>query len=670
VRKADRNAPFRPSFAVDIESSQFEKGRPMRAPRYRSVYAFLLTAGLAAAQQFVVLDDQNRLHYAFAGAPAIVHAVRPVLNLAPGDQLVGVDVRPATGELYALGAQSRLYVVDQVTGVATQIGPVFTTALSGVRFGFDFNPTVDRIRVVSDTGQNLRLHPTTGAVVAVDLPLAYAAGDVNAAATPVVGGAGYTNSLPGATTTVLYDVDAAQDVLVTQIPPNNGVLNTVGSLGIDVSALGGFDIAGDSGLAFAALTPAGGAPTLYRVNLTTGALTSQGALGVSAAHGFALVETPPSALVAVTGANQLVFLDAGAPQSPLATIPVTGLAAGETLEGVDFRPTTGQLYALGATSRLYTIDLASGAATQVGPVFSTLLSGTRFGFDFNPTVDRIRVVSDAGQNLRLHPTTGMVVAVDGALAYAAGDVHFGAVPAVAAGAYVNSIKAASSATVTTLFDVDAAQDVLVTQAPPNNGTLNTVGPLGVDATGFVAFEISGETGAAYAAFVPAGGATTNLYRVSLRTGAATLSGALGVSDVRGLAAAEFAGASRFGRATAGAAGRPAVAVNGPVRPGTTDFSVFTAGAPSFALGMAAFTPGALGAPLAASQALIYVDVLSPAAFLHPFFADATGRATFMFSVPADPLLIGATFFMQTAFTDAGAAGGVSATVALSATVVP
>lgn len=642
----------------------------MRAPRPRSVCAFALLAGLAAAQQFAVLDDQNRLSFFFAGAPAAPTVVLPVLNLAPGDQLVGVDVRPATGELYALGAQSRLYVVDRFTGVATQIGPVLSTTLVGTRFGFDFNPTVDRIRVVSDAGQNLRLHPTTGAVAAVDGALAFAAGDVNAGATPSVGGAGYTNSLAGATTTTLYDLDAGLDVLVTQIPPNSGTLNTVGALGVDVSTVGGFDIAGDTGLAFAALTPAGGVPTLYRVNLATGALTSQGALGVSAAHGLALLESPPAPLVAVTGANELVLFDAGAPQSPLATIAVTGLAAGETLQGLDFRPTTGQLYALGGSSRLYTIDLATGAATQVGPVFSTLLNGTRFGFDFNPSVDRIRVVSDAGQNLRLHPVTGAVVFVDGALAYVAGDVNAGAVPAVAAGAYLNSIKAASATTVTTLYDVDAAQDALVTQVPPNNGALNTVGPLGVDAAGFVAFEISGETGAAYAAFVPAGGAATNLYRVSLRTGAATLLGALGASDVRGIAAAEHPGTFRFGRATPGAAGRPAVGLNGALKLGATNFAVFAAGAPAGGFGMAAFSPAPLGTPLVAAQAMIFVDVLHPAAFLHPFFADAAGRATFVFGVPADPLLLGATIYMQTAFTDAGAAGGVAATVALGATVVP
>ena len=592
--------------------------------------------------------------------------MRPVLGLPFGEVLIGIDVRPATGELYALGAQSRLYSVDARTGFASPIGAGFTPALSGAHFGFDFNPTVDRIRVVSDTGQNLRLHPTTGLVVAMDGGLAFAPGDVNAGAIPSIGGAGYTNSMAGATTTVLYDVDAAADVLVTQIPPNSGVLNTVGALGIDVSSAHGFDVAADTGFAFGAFSVQGGPPALYRVTLATGSAVSLGGLGVPAVMGLALLPRASAQLVAVGGANDLVFLDAAAPGAPLFTLPVTGLPMGETLVGVDVRPLTGELYALGATSRLYVIDTTTGAAVQIGGIFSTLLSGTRFGFDFNPTVDRIRVVSDTGQNLRLHPTTGAVVFVDGALSFAVTDVNAGQIPDVVAGAYVHSVAGTTN---TVLYDIDLTRDVLLTQIPPNSGTLNTVGALGVDATGTAGFDISGLDGTAYAALTPTVGAT-GLYRVNLATGQAAFLGALGFGAVRGLAVLEFPGMRRFGRGFAGTTGVPGLGTNGAARIGRSNLLLAAANAAPSTFGIAAFSDLPLGVPAFAGSAPIFVDVNSAFATFAPFFTDAFGEADFSFAIPNDPLMVGAQVVLQMAFLDGGAAGGISATTALSVVVQP
>lgn len=166
------------------------------------------------------------------------------------------------------------------TGAATVVGSQFTTLLNGTAFGFDFNPTVDRIRVTSEANQNLRLNPSNGAIAAVDTNLAYAAGDVNVGADPRVVGSAYTNSFSGATTTTLYDIDSNLDILVTQNPPNNGTLNTVGPLGFNTSDLLGFDISRVSSIAFASLTaPVAVTSQLFTVNLTTGAVTLVGTIG-------------------------------------------------------------------------------------------------------------------------------------------------------------------------------------------------------------------------------------------------------------------------------------------------------------------------------------------------------------------------------------------------------
>ena len=103
--------------------------------------------------------------------------------------------------------------------------------------------------MVSDTGQNLRLNPDTGAVAAVDTAL-------NPGAPHVVGSA-YTNNFAGATTTTLYAIDATTDQLFIQNPPNDGTLVPVGPLGVDTTDAVGFDISANDGVAFATLTVGG-----------------------------------------------------------------------------------------------------------------------------------------------------------------------------------------------------------------------------------------------------------------------------------------------------------------------------------------------------------------------------------------------------------------------------
>ena len=235
-------------------------------------------------------------------------------------------------------------------------------------------------------------------------------------------------------------------------------------------------------------------------------------------------------IIVLTSGNRLLTVDSATPGTVTRTVQITGLQSGETLLGMDFRPATGQLYALGSTARIYLVDENTGVAT----VSSTLtadaadttapfagLNGTRFGVDFNPVPDRLRVVSDTDQSLRINVMTGATT-TDGNLAYAAsGDPNSGANPNVVGSAYRNSF---SGAVVTELYGIDSNLDVLVTQDPPNAGTLTTDGPLNVDTTDAVGFDISGLTAQAYASLTTGG--TTNLYTINLDSGAATSVGAL------------------------------------------------------------------------------------------------------------------------------------------------
>ncbi|WP_329791484.1 DUF4394 domain-containing protein [Lentzea sp. DG1S-22] len=214
-----------------------------------------------------------------------------ITGLKARDRLIGLDVRPASGALYAISASGQLYVLDPRTGKATAVGA--PTAITGTAVGFDFNPTVDRIRLVTTSGQNLRLHPDTGAVAAIDTPLAYAPADRAAGSTPQVSGAGYTNSVAGATSTTLYDLDSRKDTLVTQgtaagampvVSPNTGQLFTVGKLGVDFDRTNGFDIATVDGRqhAMAAVQPSFsllGGTLLVKVDLSSGRASVVGGAG-------------------------------------------------------------------------------------------------------------------------------------------------------------------------------------------------------------------------------------------------------------------------------------------------------------------------------------------------------------------------------------------------------
>ena len=199
----------------------------------------------------------------------------PSTGLQAGELILGIDIRPATGVLFALGSTSRLYTINPTTGTATQVGSAGAFTLSGTSFGFDFNPTVDRIRVTSDAEQNLRLNPNDGALTATD-------GLLNPGNPNVIGSA-YTNNFAGAVTTTLYDIDSVVDMLFMQAPPNNGTLVPVGGLGIDVYSFvgGGFDISGLSNTAYAALTIGAVGSQLFSINLTTGAATLVGNIGPS-----------------------------------------------------------------------------------------------------------------------------------------------------------------------------------------------------------------------------------------------------------------------------------------------------------------------------------------------------------------------------------------------------
>lgn len=639
----------------------------------RSLQTFgllLSIVGPATGQNLIALSANNHLIPIQVGSPLRVGPAVPLTGLQPGESMLGIDVRPATGQLYGLSDQGHLYTLDPATAVATQIGATSTVSLQGSQFGFDFNPTVDRIRITSDLRQNLRVHPTTGAVVAVDGMLAYAAGDPNAAMTPEVAASAYTNSFAGATSTTLFAIDSGLDALVSQVPPNSGTLNTIGSLGRDVTSVAGFDIAPD-GIAFAALNSApngtNGTTQLAAIDLSTGSATVLGTIGNAnpSARLRGLAVMPPAAdteLVVLTSDGRLATCFAAAPWATQITGPIRGLQPGEALFGIDFRPSTGQLYGIGTHSRLYAIDPTTAVASQIGAPLNPLLLGREFGIDFNPTVDRLRITSDLDQNLRVHPDTGAVVATDGSLAYAAGDIHFGGDPGVTASAYTNNLPGATS---TLLFGIDTERDVLVSQVPPNSGTLNTIGSLGRDVIGTAGFDIA-SNGEAYAALTDASGC--HLHRVDLATGALTMVGDLGLAvgaSVRGLAARSVGGLRLFGNATPGCLGPAWLGAAGTPSAGNREFEIVLHHAPATTLGFVALTQLARTVPVTFQGLEVWVN--SPTLLaLTVLQTDAQGSSRL--PMPLGGAWFGLPLHYQWIGVDACGPMGLAASSALTVTV--
>lgn len=250
------------------------------------------------------------------------------------------------------------------------------------------------------------------------------------------------------------------------------------------------------------------------------------ALSVCAAATLIWIPASVSAqeiIYGVTANQSLVTWDSSSPGVLNSGIAISGLASNETIRGIDFRPATGELFALGSFSNLYTINPGTGVAVQVGAgSFSPGLNGSSFGFDFNPVIDRIRVVSEVNQNLVLNPNSGTSTQVTN-LFYAAGDANEGVDPNVVSSAYTNSFM---GATTTQLYGIDTGLDILVTQAN-SAGTLMTVGALGVDLNDTASFDISGLTGIAYGTVQAADQSRSIFWSVDLATGQSFTIGEIG-----------------------------------------------------------------------------------------------------------------------------------------------
>jgi hypothetical protein len=236
-----------------------------------TILAVPIFANAASAASIIGLIDGKTLVWVDPATKKVTGKA----DITGAANVVGIDVRPADGMLYAVTADGGIYTLDAKSGAATMKSKLSETLKAGTKVTVDFNPVADRLRVITSDGINLRVNVDDGKAT-VDGAIKFKDGDANAGKTPMVVAGAYTNSAnPKPTATALYDIDATTGSLVSQAPPNDGVLNTIGALGIKLDGPVAFNIV-VKGEDNAAWLVTGG--MLYTVDLKTGKATSAGKL--------------------------------------------------------------------------------------------------------------------------------------------------------------------------------------------------------------------------------------------------------------------------------------------------------------------------------------------------------------------------------------------------------
>lgn len=496
------------------------------------------------------------------------------------DPIVGLDRRPADNQLYAVTRSGRIFKtsIDGVTDpdvMIREIQPIqgVGTDLPDGRINTDFNPAANALRIIADTGLNLRV-PTTALTDPASVPTVDTVVDGVMGYRQGITATAYTNTHPDtADATQLFAIDSDNSALYLQ-NANEGALTFVADLSEDVAAANGYDIyqgAAGAENEHYVVTVAGGGMQLYGIDPADGEMTLLTTRSFTSVAGLVVIENDPAdpfligaplrALVLDDSGDTDVIrsfafnrtmLDIG---TPVTTLSITGLMAGERIVGIDARTTSmvpnrvDTLYAVTSENRV--VALLDGPddtlAVADAVTLSTPLNGMSFAVDFNPDADLLRILSDNSQNLRVNLQTGRELAgearaagfafVDRTTRIVVPEMGDGVLPRLPPQIVATAYRAAPTDG-TFQFAIDAENNSLVKVVVPNDGALEVVGPLGSGLTlprnGLNAadqsLDIDGPNDSVVlAALRTEGSARSALYSINLNTGAASLIGTIGAT---------------------------------------------------------------------------------------------------------------------------------------------
>jgi Domain of unknown function (DUF4394) len=275
--------PLALAFAADAQADYGWYGKQWRGCASGTSWRrhdSLQVVGLTADQRLICFNEWR---------PQNARDIGYVSGLVMDKQLIGIDFRVQDGMLYGVGDAGGVYQIDTSNATAMLVNRL-TVALEGTSFGVDFNPAADRLRIVSDTGQNLRHNVNAGGTTLLDDPLDYPVptqlNSVGPTALGVTGSAYTNNDVAPDTATTLYALDTSLDQIAIQSPPNDGTLAATGKLGVDAQSQSGFDIYSElrdgvatGAEAFASLPQSDGRTAFYKVMLSTGKATLRRGFG-------------------------------------------------------------------------------------------------------------------------------------------------------------------------------------------------------------------------------------------------------------------------------------------------------------------------------------------------------------------------------------------------------
>ena len=497
------------------------------------------------------LNDQGVLITASGATITIDNTTGEVLSrstitgLGAGETIVDADYRNADGRLWVLTSASKLYSVEESTNVATERSTLSIALTTGETYAVDFNPVVDRLRVIGGNGTNWAVNVESGAV-----------GEDTDTSGPVgpppfeVTHSAYTDTFSAmGRGTLLFNLDETNNVLYGQNPAGSGVQTLQSPLGVDPTDIIGFDLPADTRTGLAPMV-VGGELAMYRIDTeaTSGAATKVGNITLNAGEtpvAFAQKKRANPTVVGLTESQQFFTFRYLQPTiiSDLSTAFMLGM--GEELLGMDYNTNTANmdrpqsLYVLTTTNAYRTNNSTSPSSlTNARPLVAVMGTGTAlsssadYSIDFNPTSGGLRVVGSDKSN--------RAIGIGAMNANITDEANIEPERDLIAHAYVNSVPGAST---TRLLAVDAAGREFVQQAVPA-ATATSLNVISFAVARDTAFDIRypGDAVVLFASKAASGDRTT-LYSASAISGGGInvgnaigqIGGATGPTDILDLA---------------------------------------------------------------------------------------------------------------------------------------